>query len=121
MYSSDPTNTETYVEFCRVKLQLHHPFRDATDILKIHGVGYPTHQAAFDACQLSHDHGDDFYADLTIVRNDDEFEDEDYPEEEIQNSWEPLAAQLPGREDDALKALGQGNIDLQYDPSRRAF
>ena len=64
MYRSDPTNTETYIEFCRVKLQLHHPFRDATDILKIDGVVYRTYQAAFDACQLSHDHGDDFYTDI---------------------------------------------------------
>jgi ATP-dependent DNA helicase PIF1 len=61
-YSSDPVSLE-YNDYCRVKLMLHHPFRQPTDLLSFDGCDYGSYVDAFHACWQLHTHPDDFYTD----------------------------------------------------------
>lgn len=62
-YSNDRT-LPTFSDYCRVKLMLHHPFTDYTDLLSVNGVIFESFTDAFTACQATHTHPEDFYTDL---------------------------------------------------------
>jgi hypothetical protein len=61
-YPKDPKSS-LYSDYCRVKLMLHHPFIDWTDLLMVDGWAYGSYIDAFRACSLSHNHPEDFYTD----------------------------------------------------------
>jgi hypothetical protein len=61
-YSSDP-GLETYSDYCRVKLMLHHPFTDWADLLLVDSRAYGSYIDAFRICDQSHTHPQDFYID----------------------------------------------------------
>jgi hypothetical protein len=78
-YNANP-NKGQFLDYCRCKLMLHHPFREVEELLTIDGVTYDTYTEAYDACFSKHDHSsiDDYYDDLPIVEeaanDDDDYE-----------------------------------------------
>lgn len=51
-------------DFSRVKLMLHHPFREESDLLIIDGRHFSSFAEAFDFCTEHHSHGPDHYGPL---------------------------------------------------------
>jgi hypothetical protein len=60
--------------YARVKLMLHHPFRDISDSKTVEGIEYESFYEAYIVCQEVHAHPDDFYRTLEPLP-DDELED----------------------------------------------
>src|SRR6195952_3364640 len=126
-YSSDPDSL-TYTDYCRVRLMLHHPFVDYTDLLTVEGQAYETYIEAFRACRHAHTHPQDFYTDPepeSEVSDSEEDEDQEDQEEEdqVENDY-PLAdfeafARRRPQEDftyiDPLESPGMREIDRDYD------
>src|SRR3981081_2558722 len=50
------SKSQTYSDYCRVKLMLHHPFVDWRDLLSVDGQVYSSYIDAFQACNQSHSH-----------------------------------------------------------------
>ncbi|KAJ5171639.1 hypothetical protein N7492_004232 [Penicillium capsulatum] len=110
-------------DFARVKMMLHHPFRDMQDLLSLEDNHFPTFTDAYTWCRQAHVgiHEADCYGEITVEDVPEElFEDVDLPEQTPPpQSWELLARQRPGpnpaeRTEDP-DALGQRDIDRQYD------
>jgi hypothetical protein len=74
-YSSDPVSLE-YSDYCCVKLILHHPFQQPTDLLSFDGYDYRSYVDAFRACKQLHTHPDDFYTDPVADDEDTDSNDE---------------------------------------------
>jgi hypothetical protein len=120
-YPND-SKSPTYSDYCRVKLMLHHPFTDWTDLLTGEGQTYDSYVDAFRACRQLHTHPQDFYTDLEAG-----FPDSDESEEELELGPEddhPLAdfelfARRRPQEDftrvDSSGGLGSREVDCQYD------
>ena len=47
---------EQYENYCRVKLMLHHPFVDLSDLQILNVVGELLYVKAYDVCYCNHDH-----------------------------------------------------------------
>ena len=54
-YLNNP-DLQTYSDYCRVKLMLHHPFVDWIDLLSVDGQAYELYIDAFQACRHSYTH-----------------------------------------------------------------
>jgi hypothetical protein len=77
MLLNDP-ELETYLDFCRVKLMLYHPFTDWADLLSVDGHTYKLYIDAFRAYHHLHTHPQDFYTDPEAECSDSDNEsDED--------------------------------------------
>lgn len=122
-YKSDP-NGSTYEDWCRVKLMLHHPFSDDSDLLSVDDERYTTFAEAYQACSASHrHHPEDFYTDPPEEPEDpdqEEFEDPSQvdPQDPQLNDFEQLAQRLPNRDaetTDRLDSLGSRPQDRAYD------
>jgi hypothetical protein len=122
-YSNDP-ELETYLDFCQVKLMLHHPFTDWADLLSVNDHVYRSYIDAFQACHRSHTHPQDFYTDPEAECSDsDDESDEDTQEQEQANDEHPLAdfeafARRRPQEDFTcmdLDSLGTREMDCNYD------
>jgi hypothetical protein len=116
-------------DYYRVKMMLHHPFRDIKDLLNLDGTNLEGEGEnadnwveAYARCQLNHgSHESDDLPKEIQVPDDDEFEEasnigdaDDGP----QASWQVLAAELPNRHPDRvedLNLLGHRDIDRAYD------
>jgi hypothetical protein len=48
---SDVSISEEYKDYCRVRLMLHHPFEQVTDLLQVDGDDYESYIDAFDICR----------------------------------------------------------------------
>ena len=120
-YSND-SESLTYADYCRVKLMLHHPFVEYTDLLTVDGQVYESSIEAFRACRHSHTHPEDFYTDPEAESEaSDEESDEDFeeqPEEHPLADFEAFARRRP-QEDftriDLLDSLGSREMDRNYD------
>jgi len=112
-------------DFARVKLMLHHPFRDVSKLLSTADHDILDWTAALNHCSTHHvgnnahpDFDSDGFGDLPeIVEEDDEFElYEDRQENDL--FWAELAAQRPGRDNADLEdpdALGNRDVDRAFD------
>jgi ATP-dependent DNA helicase PIF1 len=104
-------------EFARVKLMLHHPFREVSDTCNISGLTFETFAAAYEHCQhnCSHELLDSYGdPDLGVDPDDPNLE----PLAEAQeSSLDELAARRPGFQGDAVDedALGDRPIDRVHD------
>ena len=120
-YSSDPTSRE-YDDYCRVRLMLHHPFQQVTDLLSFGGCNYGSHTDAFYACRRLHMHPDDFYTDPTANNQDTESEEDESVYNESDNEpladFEVFARRRPGNDDlicSLADDLGSRILDRVYD------
>jgi len=52
-YSKDPS-AQTYADYCRVKLMLHHPFNTSADLLAFDGLVFKSYADAYSACMRLH-------------------------------------------------------------------
>ena len=84
-YLNNP-DLQTYSDYCRVKLILHHPFVDWKDLLSIDGQVYSSYIDAFQA--YTRTHPQDFYTDPEAECLDSDESDED-PKEQADDH--PLA------------------------------
>jgi hypothetical protein len=118
-YLNNPRG-EQYIEYCRVKLMLHHPFTDWTDLLYVDSEAYGSYTTAFVACIRSHTHPEDFYTDPEAEDLDSEYKSD----EEIKEDNGPLADfeafarrryQDNSRHPDPFDSLGVREIDRSYD------
>ena len=75
-YSSDPSSQDYNHYYC-IRLMLHHPFINPTDLLAFNGCVYGSYIDAFQACRQLHIYPDDFYTDLVADDQDTESEDND--------------------------------------------
>ena len=73
-YSSDPVSLE-YSDYCCVKLMLHYPFQQPTDLLSFDRCDYGSYVDAFWACGRLHTHPDDFYTNLVADDKDTDSDD----------------------------------------------
>jgi ATP-dependent DNA helicase PIF1 len=120
-YASNPSSTE-YDDYCRVRLMLHHPFQQLTDLLSFNGCDYGSYPDAFYACQRLHTHPDDFYTDPATDDQDTDSEDDELvPDEGIDEplaDFEAFARQRPGNHDltcSPTDDLGSRELDCAYD------
>lgn len=123
-YVSDP-KSETYIDYCRVKLMLHHPFVDWNDLLVVDGQLYGSYIDAFRACSRSHGHLQDFYTDPEADHpdsDDDAAEDSEDGQDREESyplaDFEALARRRPQDDlarTDFLDGLGGREIDRNYD------
>jgi hypothetical protein len=88
-YSNDPDGPG-YLDYCRVRLMLHHPFVDWTDLFSVDGQTYGSYIDAFWACSRSHAHPQDFYTDPEAECSDPDDESEEDPLEDATGNY-PLA------------------------------
>jgi len=109
-----------YEDYCRVKMMLHHPFRDIDDLLNHEDGKFSTWVDAYAVCRSTHGHHDpDGLPKEIQVPDDDEFEDDscdgdadDDPDPE--GYWQELAAERPNRRADREEdpdRLGHRDID----------
>ncbi|KIX07986.1 uncharacterized protein Z518_02640 [Rhinocladiella mackenziei CBS 650.93] len=123
-YPNDP-KSQSYSDHCRVKLMLHHPFTDWSDLLSVENESYGSYIDAFRACRRLHTHPPDFYDDPEGEGSDsDSSSDDEDPPEEAANEhpladFEVLARRRPGADlptrGDLLDGLGSREIDRAYD------
>jgi len=60
-YKGDPSHPQ-YPEFCRIKLILHHPWREYEEVATYtDGFGAPDYVASYQACVDSHQHPPDYF------------------------------------------------------------
>ncbi|MGH7240097.1 MAG: hypothetical protein ACREHG_08535, partial [Candidatus Saccharimonadales bacterium] len=124
IYPSDPT-LPTYLDYCRVRLMLHHPFTSFTDLLSFDGNTYPSYVEAFQACKQLHIHPEDFYTDLEAEGLDSDLEDEsdnDLAQEDSDDrpiaDFEAYARRNPRHDLPCISftdELGLRDIDRAYD------
>src|SRR5208282_1952129 len=120
-YSND-SGLQTYSDYCRVKLMLHHPFTDWADLLLVDSQAYGSYIDAFRACHCSHTHPQDFYTDPEAECSDSDDESNEDPQEEADNEhpladFEAFARRRP-QEDFTrmdLETLGTRELDRNYD------
>ena len=102
-YLPDKSNSVMYEEYCRAKLQLHHPYRNINDLQKDEDGNDIGWVAAYERCKDECD----FHDEDPLMKEEDleseepeieeEFEDEDETEEErILRDWQELARRGPG-------------------------
>jgi hypothetical protein len=117
-YSND-SGAPTYSDYCRVKLMLHHPFVDWTDLLLVDGQTYESYIDAFQACVQSHTHPPDFYTDPEADCSDSDDESDEDPEEQADEyplaDFEAFARRRPHVDFNFLDGLGTREIDRDYD------
>lgn len=120
-YASNPSSTE-YDDYCRVRLMLHHPFQQLTDLLSFDGCDYGSYPDAFYAYQRLHTHPDDFYTDPATDDQDTDSEDDELiPDEGIDEplaDFEAFARRRPGNHDltcSPTDDLGSRELDCAYD------
>lgn len=120
-YDKDsPTEMEDYA---RVKLQLHHPWRQLEDLRTVDGVNYGSFAAAYASCQLLHHHTDTYDNDPADSQapEDDEDDTESVVEEPSQGSLQAFELYAHRRPGDDLACpetrddLGARMFDLEYD------
>ena len=124
---------EQYENYCRVKLMLHHPFVDLSDLQIPNAVGELSYVKAYDVCCRNHDHP----RDPIDVRDEEARRKEQHPEEEEgseadfellsehddagvdpQDAWTELAARNGGPEKRHCadyRNLGKRPLDVDYD------
>ena len=120
-YSNDP-ESQTYADYCRVKLMLHHPFVDWDDLLMVDNQVYRSYIEAFQACHRSHTHPEDFYTDPEAESEGSDDDSDEDPEEQAEEhplaDFEAFARRRP-QEDftraDLLDSLGAREMDREYD------
>ena len=112
------------MDYCRVKIMLHHPFVSWDDLSTIDGVVYESFTDAFRLCKAIHNHPRDYYTDPP--RQDENNSDESGNEEECMVPLQPDLAEFwlfthrhPSREDlaDSIYDLGTCNIGRSYNRS----
>ena len=128
MYKSTP-NGPGFEDYCRVKMMLHHPFSEPSELRMPNEVGEQTYIAAYRLCQLEH-HGQHNTDPLDIKAEEEAEPDEDFtptqyesePEEEHgpQDPFVELAARHGGGGADSYsqnnaRDLGNRPEDLAYD------
>jgi len=123
-YKGQPSSPQ-YADFCRVKLLLHHPWREYEDIATHSDeFGALDYVASYQACAGSHQHPSDYFynEDLEEVQqaaNDvDEFEDNFVDDLELYQSFEALHARVrntDGVEIEDPDKLGDRELDREYD------
>jgi hypothetical protein len=120
-YSSDPSS-DTYEDYCRVRLMLHHPFTDVTDLLTVDESEYGSYRDAFLACRDAHTHPDDFYTDPEpdedATDSDDDESVRDDGEDGPLADFEVLARRRPDNADLTCSFtgdLGRRELDRVYD------
>ena len=125
-YSSDP-NSDTYSDYCRVKLMLHHPFVEWVDLFTVDEQLCGSYIDAFQVCSHSHSHSPDFYNDpepepsdsAENQSNSSESEPEEVREDDYPLADFELLARRQRQEvflrEDALDGLGSREIDQTYD------
>ncbi|QSS66645.1 hypothetical protein I7I51_02834 [Histoplasma capsulatum] len=106
-------------DYRRVKLLLHHPFHEVDDLKTLDlPSSFDTFAEAFNYCKEAHVHSNDVY-DNDISEPESEFEDVDVEKNELQNSFNELAALLPDdphniTELNDLSFIGNRSIDCEY-------
>ncbi|SLM38641.1 P-loop containing nucleoside triphosphate hydrolase [Lasallia pustulata] len=128
MYKSAP-NGPGFEDYCRVKMMLHHPFSEPSELRMPNEVGEQTYVAAYRLCQLDH-YGQHDTDPLDVKAEEEAEPDEDFtptqyesePEEECgpQNPFVELAARRGGEGADRYsqnnaRDLGNRPEDLAYD------
>ena len=119
-YLPDKSNPVIYEEYCRAKLQLHHPYRNIKDLQKDEDGNDIGWVAAYERCKDECD----FHDEDPLMKEEDleseepeieeEFEDEDETEEErILRDWQELARRGPGTRSTRSR-LGQRDIDRDF-------
>ncbi|EDN09817.1 predicted protein [Histoplasma mississippiense (nom. inval.)] len=104
-------------DYGRVKPLLHHPFHEVDDLKTLDlPSSFDTFAEAFNYCKEAHVHSNDAY-DNDISEPESEFEDVDVEKDELQNSFNELAALLPGdprniTELNDLSFIGNRSIDF---------
>ena len=59
-------NGPGYLDYCRVRLMLHHPFVDGTGLLSVDSRTFGAYINAFRSCNRLHTYSQDFYMDLEV-------------------------------------------------------
>jgi hypothetical protein len=102
-------------DYCRVKMMLHHPFRDVEDLKlvgSIAGQPWGTFKEAYTHCESNHHHEDDHYDVPGPPEPDAPPDDEpNAPDDEIRQAWMEMAGHLPQRDGTRVEgpnALGRG-------------
>ena len=114
-YNDDGKDSKVYEDYCRVKMMLHHPFFDLSELLQRFECG--TYTEAYAKCRRECSGHDPDHYDSLPPAEEDEFEPGDEEEDEDAEFAE-LARQRPGREAGRLEdpeRLGDRDIDRQYD------
>ena len=122
-YSRDPEGPE-YEQYCRVKLMLHHPFSEPSELRMLDEDGVFSYATAYRLCRAEHEHPRDPLDPLEVEdegESESEFESErDEAEPEPQAAWTDLAARN-GRHDaqladasDLENILGKRPQDIAY-------
>jgi hypothetical protein len=117
------------MDYCRVKLMLHHPFVSWDNLLIVDNNVYGSFSDAFRACQANYTHPPDCYTDLPKKDKSDK-EDDDKDEDNVADAnnnviqapladFEAFACRRPSNNNDLLNdlldALGTREIDRTYD------
>jgi ATP-dependent DNA helicase PIF1 len=120
-YAADQA-LNTYADYCRVKLMLHHPFVDLTDLLSIDGQAYGCFTDAFTACAALHNHPQDYYNDPVNpepIEESDSDSDTDLEDEQGPLAdFEVFSRRRPQNDLSELvdiEALGMRDLDRTYD------
>ncbi|KAF7137061.1 hypothetical protein CNMCM5793_006912 [Aspergillus hiratsukae] len=112
--------SEQLEEYARMKLMLHHPFREVNMLKELDSIHFETFHDAYNHCSAVHpDHGPDAYGDHESDEEDELDELLESDDEDVPISWELLARQAP-RNDDAThledpNRLGERDLDCLYD------
>jgi ATP-dependent DNA helicase PIF1 len=119
-YIPDKSDPAMYDNWCRAKLQLHHPYTDDVETLQqVDGedIGW---SAAYANCLLTcGDHDDDPLADEEDL--DDEEEEDEFEEPEVEEipreirDWHQLANQGPRIRSTQHSRLGKRDLDRDFD------
>jgi ATP-dependent DNA helicase PIF1 len=75
-YKADPS-LDTYEDYCRVKLMLHHAFTEADDLLRVDSFQATTFTAAFRECKRVHVHSEPDFLDDPPKEDDEATDDSD--------------------------------------------
>jgi ATP-dependent DNA helicase PIF1 len=122
-YKGDPCHPQ-YPDFCRIKLLLHHPWREYEEVATYTDeFGAPDYIASYQACVASHRHLPDYFCNRTLeeaceaAADIDEFDDDFVDNLELYQSFEILHARI--RNTDAVEVedpdkLGDRELDRDY-------
>jgi len=118
-YVPDQSDPEMYENWCRAKLQLHHPYRNLNDLQKDEDGNDIGWIAAYEKCRAECDeHDPDPLMTLEEMEVDhdieSEFEEEEEEEDPVLRDWQVLAGQGP-RNRPTDHRLGSRDIDTQFD------
>lgn len=117
----DEPSAATYADYCRVKLMLHHPFTELSDLLTVDSQLHGSYVEAFQACSELHSHPSDFYVDPKDDDPDDDEESDVEPDPEEDEhpaaDFEMFARRRLGQDIDRVVGtdLGDRILDRQYD------